>query len=114
MSRFRGRDKAVRTAVGVTSWKATRWTGTSPMASRSVSHSSTCQAIASPSRSGSVASTRLSAFASAFATAASVRAARLPLSVTMEKPSSGLTEPAFAGRSRTWPRVAITRYSRPR
>ena len=39
----------------------------------------------------------------------SVRAARLPVSVTIAKPSSGFTEPALAGRSRTWPRVAITR-----
>ena len=101
MSISRGRASAVRTAAGVTSWNATRCTGTSPTASRSVSQLRTCQAIASPSRSGSVASTRVSAFASAFATAASVRAARLPVSVTMEKPSSGFTEPALAGRSRT-------------
>ena len=33
-----------------------------------------------------------------------------PVSATMAKPSSGFTEPAFTGRSETWPRVAITRY----
>ena len=109
MSSSRGRASAVRTAAGVTSRKATRWTGFSPIASRSASQVSTCQAIASPSRSGSVASTRVSAPASARATAPSVRAAPRPVSVTIAKPSSGFTEPGFAARSQTCPRVAIAR-----
>ena len=76
----RGCASAVRTACRVTSWKATRCTGFSPSASRSRSQLTTCQGIASPSRSGSVASTRVSARRSAFAIAPSVRAARLPVS----------------------------------
>ena len=76
----RGRISARRTAVGVTSWNTTRSTGRSPTAFRSASQLNTCQAIASPSRSGSVASTRISARASAFAMAPSVRAAALPVS----------------------------------
>ena len=58
MSMPRGRAIASRTASRVISWNATRRTGRSPSASRSRSQRSTCHAIASPSRSGSVARTR--------------------------------------------------------
>ena len=75
-----GRASAVRTPAGVTSWKATRCTARSPTASCSRSQLSTFQAIALPSRSGSVASTRASARLSAFAIAPGVRAAPLPVS----------------------------------
>ena len=113
MSTPRGLSSAARTASSVTSWKVARSTLLSPIASRSVSQSSTCQAIASPSRSGSVARTSPSAPASARAIAPSVRAAPRPVSVTMAKPSSGFTDPAFEGRSETWPRVAKTRHDGP-
>ena len=103
----RGRISASRTAARVTSWNAARRTGRPPIASRASSQSSTCQAMASPSRSGSVASTSSSALPSARAIAPSVLCAPLPASKAIAKPSPGSTEPAFAGRSRRWPRVAI-------
>ena len=67
----RGRISASRTAARVTWWNTARSTGRPPIASRASSHSSTCQAIASPSRSGSVASTSASALPSARAIAPS-------------------------------------------
>ena len=76
MSISRGLAIAARTASAVTSWNTTRRTGLSPKAPRSRSQASTCQAMASPSRSGSVASTRLSASRSAAATARSAGTAR--------------------------------------
>ena len=69
MSIPRGRVIAFRTASCVTSWKTILCTGLSPMASRARSQVRICQAIASPSRSGSVAKIRLSAFSSATAIA---------------------------------------------
>ena len=76
----RGRVIASRTASAVISWKTTRCTGLSPMAPRTRSQVRTSQAIASPSRSGSVARIRLSAVSSAAAIARSARTARLPAS----------------------------------
>ena len=76
----RGRVIASRTASCVISWKTTLCTGLSPIASRACSQVRTSQAIASPSRSGSVARIRLSAFSSAAAIACSARTARLPAS----------------------------------
>ena len=69
----------------------------------------TCQEIASPSRSGSVASQSRSAPFSALAIAATCllpRSSALP--VHGEAFSSGRTEPSFGGRSRTWPKLAST------
>ena len=115
MSRPRGRAIAARTPSAVISRKTTRSTGLSPSASFSRSQVSTCQAIASPSRSGSVARISPSESPSAARIAPSARAARRPaVSYTIAKPSSGVTEPAFAGRSRTWPWQASTRQPRPR
>ena len=76
----RGRASASRTAPGVTSWKTARRTGFWPTAPLSLSQPSTCQAIASPSRSGSVARISPSPASSARAIALSARNARLPIS----------------------------------
>ena len=108
MSIPRGRSIAARTASFVTSWNATRRTGLPWSASFSCSQLSTCQAIASPSRSGSVASTSPSASASAAAILPMVCAALRPVRYTIAKSRAGSTEPSFAGRSLTWPRVANT------
>ena len=54
MSSARGHAIASRSASGVISWKRTRSTGFSAIASLSPSQVSTCHAITSPSRSGSV------------------------------------------------------------
>src|SRR5688500_3890789 len=77
--------------------------------------SATCQAIASPSRSGSVArKTRLAAFA-AFLISETVWV--LPLMVTYSGVNvfPSISTPSFrVGRSRTWPTVAFTEYPAPR
>ena len=65
--------------------------------------SSTCQLIASPSRSGSVARMTRSAFFAASAISDIRLDARASTSQLMAKSSSGRTEPSFDGRSRTWP-----------
>ena len=74
----RGWAIARRTAAGVTSWNATRSTVWSTSAPRASSHPSTCHAMASPSRSGSVASTRAPAPARLARMRPSARAARRP------------------------------------
>ena len=114
MSRSRGRAITSRTASGVTSWKTTRRTALPSSAPRSRSQTSTCQAIASPSRSGSVASTSTSASSSAAAILPSARVALRFVAYTMAKSRAGSTEPSFAARSRTWPRVAMTSWPEPR
>ena len=70
--------------------------------------SATCQAIASPSRSGSVAIKTRSAPLAAFLI--SDRVFVLPLMVTYlgRKPFSTSTPSSRFGRSRTWPTVAFT------
>jgi len=70
--------------------------------------------MASPSRSGSVARTTSLARAAAAAMAPTADAARGEASQDMAKPASGETEPALAGRSRTWPYVASTVLPGPR
>ena len=65
--------------------------------------SSTCQLIASPSRSGSVARIRLSAPFRASAMSFSRLLALTSTSHSISKSASGFTEPSFEGRSRTWP-----------
>ena len=67
-----------------------------------------CQLMASPSRSGSVASTTSDARVAAAAMAATAALARGADSQAIAKPASGETDPALAGRSRTWPYVAST------
>ncbi len=67
------------------------------------STSSTCQLIASPSRSGSVARIRRSAPFMASAMSLSRFAALGSTSQLMAKSSSGRTDPSLEGRSRTWP-----------
>ena len=92
----------------------------SRLAPRALSSSSTCQLIASPSLSGSVASTTVppldeSSAAAASASSSSLRpAAGDGLAQRISKPAEGSTEPALAGRSRTWPKVARTLAELPR
>ncbi len=78
--------------------KVTRSTGT-PFSTRfSFSASSTCQEIASPSRSGSVARMSFSAPFTARAISETRLAPRLSSSQIMRKSSSGSTEPSFGGQ----------------
>ena len=63
----------------------------------------TCQEIASPSRSGSVARMSLSAPLTASAIALTCFCDFASTSQVMAKSCSGSTEPFFEGRSRTWP-----------
>ncbi len=70
--------------------------------------SSTCQEIASPSRSGSVARIRRSAPFRALAMSLSRLAALGSTSQIIWKLASGSTDPFLAGRSRTWPNDART------
>src|SRR5258707_15317149 len=76
--------------------------------------SSTCQEIASPSRSGSVARIRRSAPLSDLAMSLSRPAALGSTSHIIRKFCSGSTDPFLAGRSRTWPNEARTSYEEPR
>ena len=93
----------------VISWNSTRWVGT--VASI---WSATCQAIASPSRSGSVA--RYTARAPRAAFLISLRVCVFPFIVTYSgrNPFSTSTPSFRVGRSRTWPMVAFTSNPRPR
>ncbi len=74
----------------------------------SLSTCKTCQEIASPSRSGSVARISLSAPLTARAMSLSRFCALGSTSQSMRKSWSGSTEPLLAGRSRTWPNEART------
>src|SRR5258707_10291629 len=76
--------------------------------------SSTCQEIASPSRSGSVARIRRSAPLSDLAMSLSRPAALGSTSHIIRKFCSGSTDPFLAGRSRTWPNEARTSYEEPK
>ena len=91
------------TADLVMALNTTRWTVASFSARFFCSTSSTCQEMASPSRSGSVARMILLAPLAASAMAASCLAPRPSTSQDMAKSSSGRTEPSLAGRSRTCP-----------
>src|SRR5690348_466887 len=93
--------------------KVTRWTSLgSAFLLRSTSW--TCQLIASPSRSGSVARIKVSAFLASSVIALSCFARSGETCHSMSKPCSGSTEPSFGGRSRTWPKEASTRCPLPR
>src|SRR6476469_987961 len=104
MSISRGFSIAERTASGVISWNTTRLTGLScgfVAATR-------CQAIASPSRSGSVA--RISSLACSTDSLSSLTS--LDLSRGIEyfgvKSCSSSTPVVLLGRSRMWPLEAVT------
>src|SRR6185312_12605203 len=89
----------------------TRRTGAAPLC---LMVSATCQAMASPSRSGSVARKTRSAILAALFNSASVFS--LPGTVTYVglKPCSTSMPNPFSGKSRTCPTVARTRYAGPR
>src|SRR5712691_4389930 len=74
----------------------------------------TCQAIASPSRSGSVASNTRSAALAAFLISARVLAFSFIVTYFGVKPFSTSTPSSRFGRSRRCPTVALTVYPRPR
>ncbi len=103
MSIWRGFFIASVTADLVMALNTTRCTSADLMAFFFCSTSSTCQEMASPSRSGSVARIRRSAPFMASAMSASRFAALGSTSQLMAKSSSGRTEPSLGGRSRTWP-----------
>src|SRR6266480_3865622 len=105
----RGCASAWATASLVISWNRTRRT-VLPFES----WLATCQAMASPSRSGSVArSTRSDAFA-AFLISARVLAFSLMVTYSGVKPFSTSTPSLRCGRSRRCPTVALTVYPEPR
>src|SRR5258706_412846 len=97
MSMSRGLAIASRTAVRVMALKVTRWTFTPASAFFFFSTSRTCQEIASPSRSGSVARISVSAPLAAAAMSLSRLADLASTSQLMSKSSSGRTEPSLAG-----------------
>ncbi len=103
MSMSRGCFIASVTAALVMALKVTRWTVIPASAFLRFRTSSTCQEIASPSRSGSVARIRVSAPLAAVAISLRRLADLASTSQLMSKSSSGRTEPSLAGRSRTWP-----------
>ena len=94
---------ASSTADLVMALKVTRSTSVSFSAFFLLSTSSTCQLIASPSRSGSVARMTRSARLAAAAISDIRVEARASTSHSMAKSSSGLTEPSLDGRSRMCP-----------
>src|SRR5499426_841480 len=111
---LRGFFIASSTACLVMALKTTRSTACFLSAFFCLSTSSTCQEMASPSRSGSVA--RMSLLAPLTARAISLRrfCALSSTSQIMRKLASGSTEPSLAGKSRTWPKEASTSYPGPR
>src|SRR3989304_2194634 len=80
----------------------------------SLSASSTCHEMASPSRSGSVARMRGSAFLSAWAISLTRFCDCGSTSHSILKLSSGSTDPSLAGRARVWPKEASTSKAGPR
>ena len=112
---LRGCFIAVATACLVIALNTTRSTACDFLsACFSRSTSSTCQEIASPSRSGSVARISVLAALTALAISASRLAAFGSTCHTIWKSNSGSTEPSLAGRSRTWPKEASTSYPGPK
>ena len=103
MSMSRGCFIASVTADLVMALNTTRCTTASLTTLRLFKTCSTCQLIASPSRSGSVARISLSAPFMAAAMSESRFAALGSTSQIISKSSSGFTEPSFDGRSRTCP-----------
>src|SRR3989304_2913044 len=80
----------------------------------SLSASSTCHEMASPSRSGSVARMRVSAFLSAWAISLTRFCDCGSPSHNILKLSAWSTDPSLAGRSRIWPKEASTSKPGPR
>src|SRR6185369_15232172 len=112
-SRPRGFFIASVTALLVIALKVTRWTfDGSAFFCRSTS--CTCQLIASPSRSGSVARINVSAFFASSAIAFICFDRSGETCHCMAKPSAGSTDPSLGGRSRTCPNEASTRCPLPR
>ena len=95
-------------ADGVMAWNTTRAMSLSASRPFSFRISSTCQEMASPSRSGSVARMSFSAPLSAFAMASMCFFDPGWICHFMVKSCSGSTDPSFGGRSRTWPKEAST------
>jgi len=101
MSIWRGAAMASSTADFVMALKVTRCTSVSFSAFFLVRMSRTCQLMASPSRSGSVARMTRSDFFAASAISLIRLDALGSISHDIAKSSSGSTEPSFDGRSRT-------------
>ena len=101
----RGLDSASATASFVISWNRTRRILPSPLP---FSCDATCQAIASPSRSGSVASSTRSAALAAFLISARVFAFSFIVTYFGVKLLSTSTPSSRLGRSRKCPIVALT------
>ena len=99
----RGLAMASSTAFLVMALNTTRWMSLDFSTPLLRSTSSTCQEIASPSRSGSVARITRSDDFTALAMSLSRFCALPSTSQVMSKSCSGSTEPSLAGRSRTWP-----------
>src|SRR5437762_8799248 len=106
-----GWARAWATASLVISWNRTRRTLPPPPLP---SWLATCHAMASPSRSGSVASSTRSDALAAFLISARVLAFSLMVTYSGVKPFSTSTPSLRCGRSRTCPTVAFTVYPEPR
>src|SRR6266581_6529044 len=109
MSISRGDSSALRTASAVISWNSMRF------GDFSFRTSARCQAIASPSRSGSEA--RITFWRSFFVAEVSSLMVLRRLSTTSYRglnPDSTSTAISFSGRSRTWPIEARTSKRSPR
>ena len=92
---------ASKIAFLVISWNTTRFTGKSSLIFlRFFNSCNTCQAMASPSRSGSEAKYSSSALDNALIISRTVRSPLACTSQSMAKSSSGRTDPFLAGTSR--------------
>jgi hypothetical protein len=98
----------------VISWKSTRRIGTTGAPRFGRTWSATCWAIASPSRSGSVAIRTSRASLAALLRSAIVFSLPGIGTSSGSKPPSTSMPSFFSGRSMMWPTVAFTRYPRPR
>ncbi len=96
--------------AGVISLKRTRLTG---RLLGGLMASSRCQLMASPSRSGSVASTSSSAVLAAARSSLTTFSLAGLISYSSWKPFS-MSTPSLRGRSRMWPTEAMTLYPLPR
>ena len=105
-----GAAMALAMPAGVISLKSTRLTG---RVLGGLMASSRCQLMASPSRSGSVASTSSSAVLAAARSSLTTFSLAGLISYSSWKPFS-MSTPSFLGRSRMWPTEAITLYPLPR
>mmetsp|Transcript_8933 Transcript_8933/g.29581 ORF Transcript_8933/g.29581 Transcript_8933/m.29581 type:complete len:267 (+) Transcript_8933:244-1044(+) len=114
MSMGRGAAMAAVTAERVISPNVTRSTSSPAGSARRCSSScQTCHAMASPSRSGSIASSTRLARRVAAQMACITRPAPGASSNDMSKPASGRTDPGLDGSARTWPLHASSSYRSP-